>query len=103
MKYNELPLIAAGTTFSGKLTPSKIIPGTELIRNAERALSGKLHVDITATKRKLQIVFDILDNTNFEQILDVFKVENADCIDPDGILVEYYDLRDNADSDKHEH
>jgi len=75
------------------LTPSKIVPTVEIIKNAERALDGTMHVDITKSKRKLQIIFDILDNDTFEQVHDIFKAEKAEEMDPDGLTVKYRDLR----------
>lgn len=86
--------------FTDDLSPSDIIPGVEFIKNSERALSGKLHVDITANKQTLQIVFNILDRAEFEQILDIFKLENADAIDPEGLRVTYFDLRSKSQKER---
>ena len=98
MDYNYLKVGngADSIEFTGSLSPSQIIPGIELIKNIERALNGKLHVDITASKQKLQIIFDILGQEEFEQVLDIFKAENTDEIDPEGLSVEYFDLRNSG-------
>jgi hypothetical protein len=56
-------------------TPSSIEPGIYYIKNSQRSLGGKLHVDIMDSKQTLQITFDVLGNTEFQ------KVKTAFCVD----------------------
>jgi len=67
--------------------PSQILPGIEYVKNAERSLGGKLHVDISDSKQTLQVVFDMLNPTDFKKIKTIFEVESPD---PDGLPVEYF-------------
>ena len=76
--------------------PSKIIPSLEMIKNAERSLGGKMHVDVIATKKILRIVFDILSDDELHSVLDVFEInKDKDDISPVGHKVWYFDLPEN--------
>jgi len=73
--------------FKGNMSPSHIIPGIDYIKNAERSIGGKLHVDILGVKQTLQIVFDVLDEDCFREIKSIFETEDPST---DGLQVEYF-------------
>jgi len=80
--------------------PSTIVPSLEMIKNTERSLGGKMHVDIVATKKRLRIVFDMLSDTHLRKILDRFEVgKDKDYISPVGHKVWYFDLPDGETKD----
>ena len=68
------------------LTPSDIIPGVELIKYEKRSLGGKLHVDVVDSKQTLQVVFDRLNQEEYEEVKRIFSADNPN---PYGIKVEY--------------
>lgn len=78
------------------LAPSAVLPSIEYIKSAERSLSGNLHVDITAVKQKLQIVFDIFEDRDFQFVIEFLKLREIGSTDTDGIPVEYFDTQNQA-------
>jgi hypothetical protein len=74
-------------------TPSQIIPTVNIIKNAERSIGGRLQVDITKSKENLRIVFDLLDQDEFNSVMNVF---NNYQFNPDGLRVRYFDIYTNS-------
>ena len=66
--------------------PSQIVPGIEYIKNAQRSLGGKLHVDVSDSKQTLQIIFDVLTQDEFVEVKEVFGTDRPE---EEGIKVEY--------------
>ena len=71
--------------------PSQITPSLEMIKNTERSLGGKMHVDIVATKKRLQIVFDMLEDSDLQKALSAFGVGNDEPSE-EGLKIWYFDL-----------
>jgi len=89
MSRNQNYLTVATNVFDGGLypIPSQIIPGLEIIKNEERSMSGRMHVDIIDNKENLQIVFDVLSEPELRAVMQAFGIKT---ISPDGIAVEYF-------------
>ena len=81
-------LTVGGTPFDGKAAPkpSQVLPSVEKIKSIERSLGGKLHVDISATKRRLEVIFDLLGSTDFNAVRELLDTDNAA-----GHKVRYFD------------
>jgi len=69
--------------------PSQIIPGIDYIKNAERSLGGRLHIDIADSKQTIQIIFDYLESEEeFYSVKAAFKTEEP-CQDGAGLNIRY--------------
>ena len=68
------------------IIPSHISPDTDYIKTSERAVSGRLHVDVSGSKQALKIVYDMLDDNELKRVKEIFGTDDP-CTD--GIEVEY--------------
>ncbi|MCL2860933.1 MAG: hypothetical protein FWE22_00760 [Firmicutes bacterium] len=96
--YLEVGGIKFDDSAGGCPIPSQIIPSLQLIKNTERSIGGKLHVDIVSNKQRLQVAFDILKDFQMKKVMEVFEVDNGE-ISPDGLDVKYFDLKEGETSD----
>ena len=87
---SEVYIEVNGRSLSGTLAPSKILPGVEDIKSSVRSLGGKMHMDIADSKQSLQIVFDVLSQTEFEIVKEIFGIENSVNY-TNGLRVRYFD------------
>jgi len=56
-----------------------------------------LHVDIAAVKQRLQVIFDVLNQSNYNHIMDIFEVvADTSKIDPEGLDITYFNIDTNA-------
>lgn len=76
------------------LLPSTLSPVEELIKSAERALDGTMHVDITDVKTTLTVTYDYLEDKDFRFISEVFDLLKQYENYPNGLTVEYFDVKD---------
>ena len=82
-------------TFSGSqcvnLLPSSVLPTTNYIKNVERAISGRAHIDMSAIIHNVTITYDVIDNDAFEFLIDFLGLEsnNGDSKD---INIQYFDI-----------
>ncbi|MCL2177318.1 MAG: hypothetical protein FWB72_05200 [Firmicutes bacterium] len=88
MEKNQIEIKVDGQHLKGNLIPSKVLPGIEYIKNSERSISGKLHVDIASTKQTLQIIYDYLDKESFEYVVGIFGANNSIAM-TEGLVIEY--------------
>ncbi|MCL2370645.1 MAG: hypothetical protein FWC80_05410 [Firmicutes bacterium] len=72
--------------------PSQIVPTVDLIKNAERALGGRMHVDIVANKESVRVVFDVLNETEFDAVMRAFNVKRQNPNETQELAVEYFDI-----------
>jgi len=82
-------ITVSGVVLTDDICPSQVIPNLEFIKTSKRSLGGKLHTDISDTKQTLQIVYDMLEKTSFEEVMKIFNKEKPD---PDGLEVTYFDI-----------
>lgn len=78
------------------LLPSSVSPTSELIKSADRSLDGTMNVDITGVKISLAVSFDYLEDKDFQFISDIFDLQKQAAKYPDGITVEYFDIKDSG-------
>lgn len=78
------------------LLPTSVSPAYELVKSADRSLDGTMNIDITGVKTSLEISFGYLDDKNFQFVADVFDLKNQAEKYPDGITVEYFDIKDSG-------
>ena len=64
--------------------PSAVLPKTELIKNAERALSGRMNIDFISDKNSIQILWDVVTETELGQLKTVFAYYRVLNINYDG-------------------
>ncbi|MCL2556329.1 MAG: hypothetical protein FWE03_04865 [Firmicutes bacterium] len=59
-------------------------------------MNGNLHVDIAAVKQRLQVIFGILNQPTYDEVMRRFEV-TADIskINPEGIDVTYFDVNNS--------
>ncbi len=78
------------------LLPSSVSPANELLKSADRSLDGTMNVDITGVKTSLEITFSYLEDKDFQLVTDVFDLAEQAEKYPDGITVEYFDIKDSG-------
>jgi len=93
IKVNTRPL---EDTDGYNLCPSQIIPSVEYIKNTERSLGGKLHIDISCSKQSLQIVYEMLKEEDFAEVMKIFDSKKCDP-DLEILAIEYFDFHKNKD------
>ena len=69
--------------------PSQIIPSVELIKNTERSIGGRMQLDIIANKENVQVIFDMLNEYEFNAVMDVFNIQQQH---HNGLQVSYTDI-----------
>ena len=100
MSYLKIDTVEFKKTEEHNLHPSAVLPSTELMQQAERSLDGTMHIDITAVKRKLIVVFDMMEKKDFDYLRGVIKIENPAAAS-DGLVIEYFDTdKDGKDKNK---
>jgi len=69
------------------LLPSSVTPSASQIKNVERAIDGRAHIDISAVVREIAVRFDMLGNDELEYLKYHL---NAEKIEMHPVIVEYF-------------
>jgi hypothetical protein len=65
--------------------PNLVNPGKEIIKSAERTIDGTMAVDVSAVKNKLDVIYSVLKQEDFKEILKLTDITNF----PEGLIIDY--------------
>ena len=71
------------------LLPASVTPSMYKVKNVERAIDGKAHIDISAVTQQIIVRFDLLGNREFEFLTGLFEINKVEMPSVD---VEYFDF-----------